>query len=509
MASAEPPPNGGERPGQRRWGTGRVSILQGTLLVVGMRWTDRAIGLLSTIILARLLVPADFGLVAMATITIGLMSVFLEFGVHIALIQNANATREHYDAAFTLRVLQTSFLAVVLWFAAPFAADYFHDERVIPVLRWLSLGTLIGGFENVGVITFQKEMRFGLEFQLAFVRRISAFLVTVTVAWILRDYWALVIGTLVSKVLGVVITYLAHPMRPRFSTKKIGEIFSVSQWVLVQGIGSYLDGNLHRILVGRRASAATLGAYTLAGEISAMPSTELLAPLNRVLFPSFVEVKERPAELKRLFLLAQGLQTTMVVPAAFGLSLVAPEVVALALGERWQAAIPFLQWLVLGAALRAITTSPEYIMLTLNAVRRMAVVSWFRVLFFVMLAFLLLPHAGALELAMMRVSTSAAGLGLTLWFFLRTFPAVRAADILKTINRPIMAALAMSAVLLWAQGFWSGEMALVRLILDVLLGVLVYAAVLLLLWHLARRPAGAERYVLDQLLVFWHRRRAV
>ena len=476
------------------------------MLVVGMRWTDRAIGLLSSIILARLLVPEDFGLVAMATITIGLTSVFLEFGVHIALIQNANATKEHYDAAFTLRILQTSFLAVALWFVAPYAADYFHDERVTAILRWLSLGTLIGGFENVGVISFQKEMRFGLEFQLAFIRRISAFLVTVIVAWILRDYWALVIGTLVSKTLGVWITYLAHPMRPRLGTKKIREIFSVSQWVLVQGIGNYLDKNLHRILVGRRASATTLGAYTLASEISAMPSTELLAPLNRVLFPSFVRVKDQPAEMKRLFLLAQGLQTTIVIPAALGLSLVAPEIVTLLLGERWLAAIPFLQWLVLGAALRAITASPEYIMLTLNAVRSMAVVSWFRVLFFVVLAFLLLPQAGALELAIMRVATSAAGLGLTLWFLLRTVPSVRMSDMLKTINRPVVAAAVMGGVLLWAQEFWLSEIPLVRLILGVTVGAFTYVVTLLSLWYLTRRPVGAEQYILQQLLLVYRRR---
>lgn len=504
MALAEPPDQAAAK-GRRRWGSGQVSILQGTLLVVGMRWTDRAIGLLSTIILARLLVPEDFGLVAMATITIGLTSVFLEFGVHIALIQNADATKEHYDAAFTLRVFQTTFLACILWFAAPFAADYFHDARVIPVLRWLALGTLIGGFENVGIVTFQKEMRFGLEFQWAFIRRILAFFVTIIAAWILRDYWALVIGTLVGKTLGVALTYVAHPMRPRLSTKKIREIFSVSQWVLVQGIGRYFDQNLHRILVGRRASAATLGAYTLASEISAMPSTELLAPLNRVLFPNFVSVKDQPAELKRLFLLAQGLQTMIVIPAAVGLSMVAPEIVILMLGERWQSAIPFLQWLVFGSALQAIASSPEYIMLTLNAIRRMAIVSWFRVAFFVVLAFVILSDAGAIELAIMRVSSSAAGLGLTLWFLLRTFPAVHLRDILAIVHRPVLAATLMGLILSGTQAFWAAEMPVVRLILDVALGVASYVSVLLLLWYLARRPDGAEHYALRQLMTVYRR----
>ena len=482
----------------RKWGSGQVSIAQGTLLVVGMRWTDRAIGLLSTIILARLLVPEDFGVVAMATMAIGLAAVFLDLGVNIALIQNPNATQAHYNAAFTLRVIQTACLALLMWFGAPLAADYFNDARVIPVLRWLALGIVIGGFENIGVVTFQKEMRFGQEFKFAFLRRLMAFVTVVTAAWFLRSYWALVIGTLTGKVLGVGLSYLAHPMRPRFSTQKIGEIFSVSQWVLVRGIGAYLDNNLHRILVGRRASAATLGAYTLADEISAMPSSELLAPLNRVLFPGFVRAKDQPGELKRLFLLAQGLQTLVGIPAAVGLALVAPEAVAVLLGERWMAAVPFVQLLALAGALQAITTSPGYVLITLGAVRWSAAVVWFRVALFLPLAFLMFPASGAEGLAMLRVLCMAAGLGVSILLLLRTFPEVRLWEVLATVSRPILAAGAMAAALIWGLG---GVVLppLAALALKVAVGALAYAAALAFLWFVVGRPPGAERYLVEKI----------
>jgi len=409
-----------------------------------MRWTDRAIGLLSTIILARLLVPEDFGVVAMATMAIGLAAVFLDLGVNIALIQNPNATQAHYNAAFTLRVIQTACLALLMWFGAPLAADYFNDARVTPVLRWLALGIVIGGFENVGVITFQKEMRFGQEFKIAFLRRFMAFVTVVTAAWFLRSYWALVIGTLAGQVLGVGLSYLAHPMRPRFSTQKIGEIFSVSQWVLVRGVGAYLDNNLHRILVGRRASAATLGAYTLADEISAMPSSELLAPLNRVLFPGFVRAKEQPGELKRLFLLAQGLQTAVGVPAAVGLMLVAPEAVAVLLGERWAAAAPFVQLLAFGGAVQALTTSGSYVMITLGEVRKVALLAWFRVVLFALVALLIFPASGAISLAWMRIATVFAGLALSVWLLLGTFKELQVRELFASVWRPALAVLLMA-----------------------------------------------------------------
>lgn len=485
-----------------KWGSGQVSISQGTLLVVGMRWTDRAIGLLSTIILARLLVPEDFGVVAMASMAIGLAAVFLDLGVNVALIQNAKASQAHYDAAFTLRVIQTTCLALVMWFGAPLAADYFNDGRVIAVLRWLALGVVIGGFENIGVITFQKEMRFGLEFKLLFIRRLFTFFLTICAAWFLRNYWALVIGTLVGKGAGVLLTYVSHPMRPRFSVEKIGEIFSVSQWVLVRGIGSYLDNNLHRILVGRRASTATLGAYTLADEISSMPSSELLAPLNRVLFPEFVRVKEQPGELKRLFLLAQGLQALLVIPAALGLALVAPELVTLILGDRWAQAVPFIQLLAIGGALEAITTSSGYVLLTLGAVRWIAFIVWFRVATFIVLALFAMPDADPTQLAMIRVLCMVGSVGVVIWLLLRTFREVKLLEITATLSRPLLAGIAMVVVLAGGQTASGVTSAAAILALKVLFGASTYAIVLLGLWGLWGRPEGAESYALTKFASF-------
>ena len=121
------------------------SIFGATLLTVAMRWTDRAIGLVSTLILARLLVPEDFGIIAMASLAIAFADVVLAFSVHVALIQNQQATQAHYDTAWTLRLLQTSVSMLVLILIAPLAADYFEDARLQLVLQLLSLTLLLAG----------------------------------------------------------------------------------------------------------------------------------------------------------------------------------------------------------------------------------------------------------------------------------------------------------------------------------------------------------------------------
>lgn len=477
--------------------TDRSSIFQGAVLTVSMRWIDRLLGLVSTLILARLLIPEDFGIVAMASLVIGLLDVLLDLGVNIALIQNRNAEQAHYDTAWTLRLIQTLVTAGVVVATAPFAADYFGDTRVTPVLQLMGIGLILVGLENIGVVCFQKEMKFHLDFRYLFLKRLAGFLTTIVAAWFMRSYWALVIGALAGRSFGTILSYLIHPMRPRLSLQKFDDIFSVSQWMLVRSIGAYLNKNLHMFFVGNRADTATMGGYSLADQISAMPTTELLAPLNRVLFPAFVQARENISELKRLFLLAQGVQTLAAIPAAVGLALVAHEAVLILLGEKWLIAVPFVEWLALGSAFSAIATSGGYILITMGKVKDAAVVTWANVALFVIGALVLSPEAGALDLAKLRLATVVLGLLLALILLKRTLVNLSSLDMLRTVYRPIIGASAM-AVAIGSAPFSSTIAPLVALQLKIGIGLVVFPATVLFVWWFAGKPEGAERYLLEK-----------
>jgi O-antigen/teichoic acid export membrane protein len=477
-----------------------TSILRGTLFTVVMRWTDRLIGVISTLILARLLVPEDFGIIAMASIFIGLVGVFLDVGVHVALIQNKNPLQSHYNAAWTIRLGQVLLSASFVFFSAPFAADYYGDARVVPVMQWMALGLFIAGFENIGTINFQKEMRFGLDFQFMFFKRIASFIITITAAFIIENYWALVIGTLVGRIVGVILSYWLHPMRPRLSLEKFGEIFGISQWMLVSSIGGYLDNNLHKFIVGRQADSSTMGAYTLGDEISGLPTSELLAPLNRVLFPAMVQVKHDRTELKRLFLLLQSVQTTIAIPVSIGLALIASDVVAVLLGEKWFVVVPFLQILAIVHSINAITTSCGYILLTLGWVRYSATIAWLQVVCFIVIAFLLLPESNAVEIAVARVISVLVGLSVVFTLLLRVMKNIKLWEIIRSISRPVIATIVMALSIFWIKTvivlspFFS-------LVTEIIVGAFVYVFALGSIWLLFGRPAGAESYFTDKLIV--------
>jgi lipopolysaccharide exporter len=478
---------------------GSVSAPIGALLSIGMRWTDRLIGLISTLILARLLTPGDLGIVAMATLVIGIIDVMLDLGVNITLIQNRNANREHFDAAWTLRIIQSSLAALAVFFAAAPAAEYFQEPRVVEVMQVLSLSVFLAGCENIGIVAFQKNMEFGLEFRFFFVKRVIAFLATVAAAWWLRNYWALVIGTLVSRFTGTALSYMVHPMRPRLSFKRMKEILSFSSWILVRGIGNYLHTNLHQFVVGHRESSSVMGAYSLGGEIAAIPSTELLAPLSRVLFPAFVQVKDDPAQLKRAYLLALGIQTLIGVPAGLGLALVANELVLALLGDKWLAAVPFIEIIGTINVVTAIGTSGGYLLLALGRAKVSAISVWLQVIVFFIAVEWAIPNGDALAIAQLRLAVAGFGLILFSFFVSYAVPSLRLLERIGCIWRPV-AASALMAVALHETPMPSELPVFVILSIKVCLGAAVYMISIMSLWLLALRPEGAESYLLEKLL---------
>jgi lipopolysaccharide exporter len=470
------------------------AVVSGALLMVAMRWTDRLIGVVSTLILARLLAPADFGMIAMASLVIALTEVLLDLGVNVALMQNAAPSKEDYDTAWTLRLIQAVAAAVIVAAAAPFAEGYFNTPGIRIVIQVLALSFLLGALENIGVITFQKELRFALEFRFTFAKRMVGFVTTITAAWLLQSYWALVIGTLAGRGFGAALSYLMHPMRPHLSVARFGAIFSVSQWVLLRNAGNFLDNKMHQMIVGGRENAAVMGAYALADEIAAMPTTELLAPINRVLFPAFVKVKDDLAELKRVFLLSQSIQALLGVPAGVGLALVSREAVQVLLGEKWMIAVPFVEIIAYVNVVTAISTSGIYILYALGQVRTIAIYSWVQVAIFLICAYLVFPTSGAIAVAWLRFGIAVLGVCVFLTLLMRALKGLRVSELAAAVWRPLVAVCVMSAGV-HAAGLLPTSGAVLLLAAKIAAGGVTYAAAILLLWYLAGRPAGAESYL--------------
>lgn len=475
-----------------------TSITGGAVIMVAMRWIDRVIGVVSTFILARILVPDDFGIVAMASVVVAFADVIFDLGINVAIIQRKDPSQAFYNTAWTLRILQVAGVATVLVILAPFAADYYKDPRVMPVVQLMALSMMIASYENVGVITFQKELRFADDAKFMLFKRLVSFFTAIALTLILQSYWGMVLGALCSRLFSTVRSYMVHPMRPKFSLQEIGSIFSVSQWVLVKNISNYLDRNLHIFLVGGVATTGVTGGYTLANEISNVPGNDLLAPINRVLFPAFARVKDDLVELTRLLVRVQAVQVMVTFPTCVGFVLTAHELVPVALGAKWIFIVPFVQILALSNIIQAINSSANYVLTVLGKMRLLAVTSWVQIILFG--AGLLFLQNGLMpeRIAAVRMAAIVLTFGVSYWLVMRNIPGLTVGMLARGTGRPMLGCLAM-AVALTLLGAEVSAPALVMLCMKVVLGALVYVGTVLGLWYVSGRPDGAESFFLDKL----------
>jgi O-antigen/teichoic acid export membrane protein len=477
-------------------------MVSGAAWMVLFKLVERSLGLVSTLILVRLLSPQDFGVVAMALSFISMAELLTSFGFDVALIQNQAASDRHYHTAWTCNVLfGLGIFLLMLAAAAPITAFY-AEPAVFWVVCSLALAPLIGGSENIGVIAFRKELRFRSEFAFQISRKLAGFAVTVPLAFWLRSYWALVAGILASKIAGTAISYLAHPFRPRFSISGAKSLFSFSKWLLLSNVLSFLKERLTDFIIGRSQGAATLGLYNVAYELANLPTSELGAPINRALLPGFSRIAQVPEQLRSAYVNAIGILALFALPAAAGIFAVAEFLVPVVLGPKWTAAAPLIQILAMFGAIQLFHSSMCAVLI---ATGRPAAVVKANTVFVLLLVILLIALAGRFGAAGAAVAVVGASILSTPAYLImiRAHTGIGATAFLHAITRPLIASAAMVAVLRavmpeYVPSTTVGEAAWL-LFGAVVLGALLYVFAVTLLWVAARRPQSVERLVFERV----------
>jgi O-antigen/teichoic acid export membrane protein len=473
-------------------------MAKGTGWMVAARLSVQAIGFLSTIILARLLVPADFGLVALATsFSVALQSVS-EFSFDLVLIQNQQASKQHYDTAWTLSLLRNLLLAACLVVGARWIAELYGDERLEAVIYWLAASTVADGFQNIGVVDFRKDLAFHRDLIFSVLGKLSGFVVTIPLAFLWHDYWALVAGIVVGTFLRLILSFVMHHHRPRLTFAKWRELMHFSKWLVLNNIAFLLSSRSDTFILGKFSGAQAVGFYGIAFEIANLTASNLLAPIRRAIFPGYAKLSDDLDALRKGFVDVFALVWLIGTPFALGVGLVADPLVQVMLGASWVETIVLIQVLSLYGFLGLITAGsspiylatghPRYILLT-----KLASIA-------VMLPLLVIgsARAGAFGAAW-AVTISAfveAAADFALIVHLLKLP-IR--GLIAPIHRPLLAAFAMAVVVHAIQAFWppspsaTGIGAL--LAACVIAGGIVYIGIAWWLWAKAGYPDGAEKHV--------------
>ncbi len=238
-----------------------MEVFKGTKWYAAMRWSIRGLGFISSAILARLLIPEDFGLVAIVLVIFGLIGLIFDFGVNWALLQNNKATDVHFDTAWTIRLFESLVISVLLAAFSSLIASSYGDMRLETICQLLAVGTLIRGFENIGTVQLLKDMRFSKDFLNNVIPKVFSTFITIGLAFYYRSYMVLVIGVVLHNLIVVIISYIIVSFRPKFSLKKLAEIWGFSQWVLVRNVAEYISENGDLFLLSVLTTPTRIGFY--------------------------------------------------------------------------------------------------------------------------------------------------------------------------------------------------------------------------------------------------------
>jgi O-antigen/teichoic acid export membrane protein len=280
---------------------------------------------------------------------------FTQTGIEEALIQRKNAIERYVDVAWTINLARSFLVFAVLYLLAPFAAHFFKNEQVDPVVRTISLIVIITAFTNIGIVYLQKDLTFKKLFIYKFSGNIADFIVAISMAFMLRSVWALICGLLIGHYTRLVISYLIHPHRPKlkFDWNVAREIFKFGGWVTGISIIAFLINQGDDAVIGRVLGTTTLGFYYMAFFISNLPAAEINLLVPRVTLPAYVKIKDDIERLKESYLRVVQMTAFFVIPSGIGLLLLAPEFTILFLGPKWKPIILPLQVLAISGILAA------------------------------------------------------------------------------------------------------------------------------------------------------------
>jgi O-antigen/teichoic acid export membrane protein len=471
---------------------------------ISWRATTRALGFLSTLVLARILVPADFGLVALATSFASAVDMFGEIGVREALIRLTHSDRETYDTAFTVSVIRGVTTATLILASAGLFADVIADPRLYPVILAIAATVLLDALENVAVADFGRHLNFHREFQLLIFPRLAQVVVTLSLALTIRNYWALVAGILTSRTLQTIASYVMVPYRPRLSLKAWRNIIGFSVWTWMLWMARMIRDRGVVMVIGGTLNAGALGVYTVGSEIATLPETEFLGPLSRACFAGFSAARRAGLSVSDTYLRIVSSTSILAIPASIGISSIAGPLVYLAFGTKWLGAVPVVQVLALAGALGVLSRIGVSLFNAFGYLGSLFGGTVFASTVQLGALVLLIRHEGLLGAAIAWAIGALIEQSIISTLAFRWF-AIRPTALLSRIWRVLLASASMTAFLAWSGLGWTANAPTVaenvwQLLAGTLSGIGVYTATLLGLWLLSGRPHGPE---MDALSLAW------
>jgi lipopolysaccharide exporter len=340
---------------------------------------EQFIGFVRSIILARLLVPEDFGLFGMALTIVAALNAVTTIGLNQTIVAHKFDTRDelkaHLDTVWSAELIRSLIVTLLVWASAFPMARFYGQPQLRVIIPVLGLITLVQGFQNIGLVILRKEISFARIFWYELATNVAGIGVTIALAVAMRSVWALVFGMLATAFLGTVLSYIFHSYRPRLALEKIAlrRALNLGKFTLVIAVASYVNTMADNITVGRLLGTAALGNYSLAYNIASAPISILVYSLAKVLFPAYAEISAQyPKRLEQAFTKVFSISSLILLTIAVPTFLLSGEIVQLLFGGRWTRAGTVLRIMALVIPLRGLALIMSTVFFGLNRPKQVA-----------------------------------------------------------------------------------------------------------------------------------------
>ena len=325
------------------------SLKNKTVKGVGWSFIDNlsssGITFLVGLILARLLTPSEYGIMAILTIFIAVSNSIVDSGFSNALIRKTDARRVDYNTVFLFNLLVSGLLYVVLFLAAPAISRFFKEPLLVEVMRVIGWVLVINSLAIIPRTLFVKEVNFKTQTKVSLIASISSGVIGIGMALAGLGVWSLVGQQLSRQLLNTLFLWIYCTWRPawEFSMQSFKELFGFGSKILLSGLLNTIFNEIYSLVIGRCYTSAQLGQYTRANQFNQIFSSNLTTVIQRVSYPVLSSIQNEPERLREAY--RKVIKSTMLISFAcmLGLAAVARPLILILIGEKWLPAVGFLQ----------------------------------------------------------------------------------------------------------------------------------------------------------------------
>jgi O-antigen/teichoic acid export membrane protein len=476
----------------------RSRTAAGATIMIASRLITRCIDFVALVILARLLSPEDFGLVAIAMSVIMIVEAIMELPLGFALVALPTRTKSHYDTVFTLQLLRGSGLAIILLISAWPLSQIYSDHRLIWLICALGIAPVSRGLSSPRMIEFSMDFDFWPNLIMEVAGKLIALALSVSSAWLTKSYWSLAIGTIASPISMLVVSYIYAPYLPVISLRKWHDFAGYIRWTAFGQTIRALVWQMDSLMLGRFVNRVELGGFSIAANLAALPGQIFIDQMMNPLLVAFSSVREDMQRLTTAYQKSAVSNVALSLPIMVGMSMNAEPIVRLAFGEKWLAAATILRWLC-WAAIPLFFTGPfAALAISLekpSKITRLVVIELVIKFPLMLIGILFYGIAGVVAARLVTASVIAGCAMLAV----RELIGLRIRDQLLGPWRSMISAVVMMVIIAPLE-VSIGDVSeysqlLLRAATIVCVGAAAYASSMFLLWGLVGRPDGLESHI--------------